>query len=130
MITNGSAAFGRLFFGSEWLRQRLCGLADTPAMADMMGIINVAVCGITGMAVLTFGWIGMHTKAPLIILCILYGFLSGAPISVQGPMVTETASDVTLAGTLIGQALSTSLRLGIPPSAQHADSKCASRSLS
>ncbi|TXT07124.1 hypothetical protein VHUM_03294 [Vanrija humicola] len=90
MITNGSSGIGRLVFGFS---------------ADLVGTFNVAIVGIYAMSILTFGWLGMKTAPPLIALCVLYGFMSGAPVSVQGPMVTAAASDPRLAGTLIGQAL-------------------------
>ncbi|KAL1405505.1 U4/U6-U5 snRNP complex subunit dib1 [Vanrija albida] len=90
MITNGSSGVGRLVFGFS---------------ADLVGTFNVAIVGIYSMAILTFGWLGMKTAPPLIALCVLYGFMSGAPVSVQGPMVTAAATDPRLAGTLIGQAL-------------------------
>ncbi|KLT40494.1 MFS general substrate transporter [Cutaneotrichosporon oleaginosum] len=90
MITNGASAFGRL----------AAGIA-----ADMLGTFNVALVGIGAMAVLSFAWLAMDTPAPLIALCCLYGFASGAPVSLQGPMVTASASDPRHAGTLIGQAL-------------------------
>jgi MFS family permease len=91
MITNGSSGFGRV----------AAGLA-----ADVVGTFNMAVVGIFGMVVLTFAWLAMDTKPALIALCVLYGFMSGAPVSLQGPMVTSSASNPHQAGTLIGQALS------------------------
>jgi MFS family permease len=91
MITNGASAFGRLAAGIG---------------ADMLGTFNVAIAGIGVMVVLSFAWLAMDTAGPLIALCCLYGFASGAPVSLQGPMVTASATDPRQAGTLIGQALS------------------------
>jgi len=91
MITNGSSGFGRVS----------AGLA-----ADKFGTFNVAIFGMVGMVVLMFSWLAMKTAPALIALCVLYGFLSGAPVSLQGPMVTASASDPRQAGTLIGMALS------------------------
>lgn len=90
MITNGASAFGRLAAGIS---------------ADMFGTFNVAIIGQIVMVVLMFAWLAMDTAAPLIALCCLYGFASGAPVSLQGPMVTVSATDPRQAGTLIGQAL-------------------------
>lgn len=91
MITNGASGFGRVFAG---------------LLADYWGTFNVSIMGQLGMVVLTFAWLGMKTPAALIALCVVYGFFSGAPVSLQGPLVTASASDPRLAGTLIGQALS------------------------
>lgn len=91
MITNGASGFGRLASGMT---------------ADMLGTFNVAIVGLVSMVVLSFAWLAMDTAAPLIALCVLYGFASGAPVSLQGPMVTASATDPRQAGTLIGQALS------------------------
>ncbi|BEJ15484.1 hypothetical protein CspHIS471_0500890 [Cutaneotrichosporon sp. HIS471] len=90
MITNGASAFGRLAAGIG---------------ADMFGTFNVAIAGIVAMAILSFAWLAMDSAGPLIALCCLYGFASGAPVSLQGPMVTVSATDPRQAGTLIGQAL-------------------------
>lgn len=91
MITNGASAFGRLAAGIG---------------ADKFGTYNVAIVGLSVMVVLMFAWLAMNTAGPLIALCCLYGFASGAPVSLQGPMVTASATDPRQAGTLIGQALS------------------------
>lgn len=90
MISNGCSGFGRI----------LGGLA-----ADRFGIFNVTIVATFAMGVLCYGWAGMFTTGPLVVLCVLYGIFSGAPVALQGPMIAATATDANQAGTLIGQSL-------------------------
>lgn len=90
MIVNGSSGFGRVFGGLA---------------ADRLGTYNVAFAGCAVMVILLFCWLAMKSAGAVIALCILFGFASGAPVSLQGPMVTAAGIDPHLAGTLIGQSL-------------------------
>ncbi|KAL7422298.1 U4/U6-U5 snRNP complex subunit dib1 [Cryptotrichosporon argae] len=89
-IANGSSGFGRVCSG---------------LLADRIGTFNVVLLGNTVMLVLNFAWLACKTPASLIPMCIIYGFSSGAFVSMQGPMIVATADDIRLAGTLVGQAL-------------------------
>lgn len=90
IITNGASGVGRI----------ASGLA-----ADRLGPFNVVIIAVFGMAALVFAWMAMRTAASLIVLCVLYGFLSGAPVSLQPSMLMAVISDPRLAGTLMGQSL-------------------------
>lgn len=102
MIANGASGFGRVSAGC--MLERCSSL--TSVVADRLGTYNVHIIGQLMMVILMFCWLAMKSAGPLIALCILYGFASGAPVSLQAPSITASATDPRLAGTLIGQALS------------------------
>jgi len=91
MINNAASGVGRIVGG---------------VAADRLGVFNVSILACFGMAVLIFAWMGMNTAGALVALCIIYGFLSGMPVSLQAPMLMAVISDQNLLGTLIGQSLS------------------------
>jgi hypothetical protein len=66
---------------------------------------NVTIMGNCVMIVMMFSWLACKTKVSLIILCIIYGCSSGAFVSMQAPLVVNTATDLRFAGTMVGQAL-------------------------
>jgi len=71
-----------------------------------MGTFNMVVICLASQTILMFAWLAMKTPGAVIVFCILFGMISGAPISLQGPLITSTAKDPRLAGTLMGQAMS------------------------
>lgn len=97
IISNAASGFGRVIGG---------------VAADYLGVFNIAILSCAGMSILTFSWMAMNSAAALIVLCVLYGFLSGVPISLHAPMIMAVISDDRLSGTLIGQAMGESRQRG------------------
>jgi len=60
-------------------------------IADKAGALNTAIICTFAASVLNFGWIGMKDTAGVIVFCILYGFFSGAFLSL-GPVVIAELS--------------------------------------
>lgn len=86
-ILNGASLFGRLIPGK---------------MADIIGRFNtmIAMCGFAGVIVLAL-WLPGTANAPIIVFSALYGFASGAFISLIPPL-TAQISDIREIGVRSG----------------------------
>ncbi|KAJ7643878.1 MFS general substrate transporter [Roridomyces roridus] len=89
-ILNGSSAFGRVL-GNY--------------LADLYGPYNIQIpCGLmTGATI--FAVLGVHDRASLIVVSVLYGMLSGAWLSLAFPVLATLARSPDEVGVRIGLAL-------------------------
>jgi predicted MFS family arabinose efflux permease len=92
MINNAASGVGRIVGG---------------VAADHYGLFNIGIVACVGMSIMMFAWMAIDSAGGLVALCIVYGFLSGVPVSLQAPMLMATVRDVRLTGTLIGQSMGT-----------------------
>jgi MFS family permease len=82
-----------------------------PDLADIIGIYNVTLFSAALMTIMSFVWLACDTMVSCIILVIIMGIAGGAFVSLQAPLATKTATDMRFGGTMVGQALCTSLRM-------------------
>lgn len=90
-ILNAASLFGRI----------VPGLA-----ADYLGALNVTIALTLASSILTYAWIVIHDLSGLIVFCILYGFSSGAVISLPATVVAGFVPDFQLIGTWMGMSYS------------------------
>ncbi|KAF9265668.1 MFS general substrate transporter [Marasmius fiardii PR-910] len=82
----------------------LIGRIVAGAAANTFGVCNVTVfCTLAGTGIL-FSHLGLKDYAGVSIFAILYGFFSGAYISLLGPLFSSLAGDVSEVGLRIGIA--------------------------
>jgi MFS family permease len=86
-VLNGSSTFGRIIPGL---------LADHYGPLELMIILTVA-SGILG-----FAAIGIHTLAGAAVFAVLYGFSSGAVVSLPSAVVAVLAPQIGVVGTWMG----------------------------
>jgi len=91
VILNAASLFGRIIPG---------------LVADHLGALNVTIACTLISSILTYAWIAVHNLLGLIIFCILYGFSSGAVISLPATVVAGFAPDFQLIGTWMGMCYS------------------------
>ncbi|ORY33804.1 major facilitator superfamily domain-containing protein [Naematelia encephala] len=90
VILNASSCGGRLF---------------TSLIADKIGAFNVTIISNCVMIVCYFSWLACKTAPSLIVLNVLFGFLSGTFVSLQAVLAVKGAVDMRFAGTMVGQVL-------------------------
>ncbi|KZP00827.1 MFS general substrate transporter [Calocera viscosa TUFC12733] len=86
-------------------------------IADKFGPITVLIPASTIAGALVFALLGIKNIAGLVIVCILYGFFSGAYISLIGPMFASMSDHVSEIGLRMGLAfalLGFSVLIGTP----------------
>lgn len=89
-ILNGASFFGRIIPG---------------ALADKFGRFNVLSGACVISTIVVFAWQAAYSLASIIIVAALFGFFSGAIISLQPPCVAEVTLDPRNIGTNFGQLL-------------------------
>jgi predicted MFS family arabinose efflux permease len=77
-------------------------------VADKVGPLNVLIPLTAGASVLTFGWIGIHKGAGLIVFCVLYGFCQGPFVSLPPTIVATLSPDLRSIGVRLGMMLAIS----------------------
>jgi MFS family permease len=77
-------------------------------VADKVGPLNILIPLTAGAAVLTFGWIGIHDGAGLIVFCVLYGFVQGPFVSLPPIIVATLSPDLRSNGVRLGMMLAIS----------------------
>ena len=88
-VLNAGSVFGRVIPG---------------LLADRFGSINVIVpCGLLT-AMLAFVWMGITNAAGLWVFCALYGFFSGALVSLPPTVVATLSPDMSVVGTRMGMS--------------------------
>ena len=87
-ITNAGSFFGRLVPNY---------LSD-----NFTGPMNIQVPFAFAAAVLALAWIGIKSTTGVIVFCVLYGFASGAFVSLGGPICFNLTSDLGTMGTRFG----------------------------
>jgi MFS family permease len=74
-------------------------------IADRVGPFNIMAPCTIATAVLTFGWMGIFNEASVIVFCILFGFFSGAFLSLFAVCIGSMTKDITIVGTRLGMTL-------------------------
>ena len=86
-ILNASSFFGRII---------------PNFIADKVGPLNVVIPCTLATCILGFGWVGIHSTGGLIVFCILYGFFSGAFVSIPPTVVVSLSPHMGVVGTRMG----------------------------
>ncbi|OOQ89423.1 putative MFS monocarboxylate transporter [Penicillium brasilianum] len=88
-ILNAASVFGRI----------------TPGiLADHLGSLNTIIPISLIAAVLAFAWIGIQNEAGTIVFAILYGFASGAIVSLPATILARLTSNLSILGTRMGMS--------------------------
>lgn len=88
-ILNGASVFGRIAPG---------------IIADRIGSVNTVIPISFSAAVLAFAWIGIRNEAGTIVFAILYGFASGAIVSLPPTILARLTSNMSILGTGMGMS--------------------------
>ncbi|QDS75118.1 hypothetical protein FKW77_007424 [Venturia effusa] len=86
-------------------------------VSDRIGPLNVQAPSIAIAAIMVFIWIPLHSIGPLVTISIIYGFFSGAVVSLPPTCVASMTDDMTLFGARVGVAflaMSCSSLIGAP----------------
>ncbi|KAH8108849.1 MFS general substrate transporter [Phellopilus nigrolimitatus] len=86
-ILNGSSAFGRVL---------------PTIIVDRTGVFNLIVPCTLACGVLIFSMVAVTDAAGSVVMAVLYGFFSGACISLLGPMLANLSKNVSEVGARIG----------------------------
>lgn len=97
-IINAGSLFGRVLPGF---------------IADKIGRLNMLIPMVTATAVVTFGIIGVSSPAGFIIVSILFGFFSGAVVSLQPVVLASLIPDTRSIGMGIGLSFALSSMAGL-----------------
>lgn len=89
-ILNAGSAFGRVIPGQ---------------LADVYGSLEIIIICTLCSAIFAYGWIGIHNLGGSIAFAIVYGFMSGAVVSIQASVVASLVPDVRSIGTWMGMSL-------------------------
>ena len=73
-------------------------------IADRLGSVRVMAASCILSAVLMYVWTAIRSLAGLVVFCILYGFLSGAVVSMPVTVVASLVPGLHLLGTWMGMA--------------------------
>ncbi|KAF8229643.1 MFS general substrate transporter [Tricholoma matsutake] len=109
-IQNGASIFGRTL--PNWLAVRF-------------GVLNVIIVMTLGSGVMIFALFGVTTVAGVAVFAVLYGFFSGAVLSLSAPIIASFARDPSEVGMRMGVAyflLSWAYLIGPPISGALLDS--------
>lgn len=71
-------------------------------LANHVGTINVVIPAVLLSMIMTFVWIGITSLAGIIVFAIIYGFASGAYVSLQTAAVARLTKDIRLLGGRLG----------------------------
>ncbi|OJJ50182.1 hypothetical protein ASPZODRAFT_58000 [Penicilliopsis zonata CBS 506.65] len=88
-LLNGSSVFGRIIPG---------------LLADRFGSLQIMVLCTAVSALLSYAWIAIHDPAGLIVFCLLYGFFSGAVVSLPASVLARLPPDLGRVGTWMGMS--------------------------
>jgi MFS family permease len=86
-VINAASAFGRIIPG---------------LLADRLGSLEVITICTLATTVLAYVWIAIDNLGAIIVFCILYGFFSGAVVSLPPTVVASLAPELELVGTWVG----------------------------
>jgi len=84
----------------------IAGRVLPPFFADKMGVYNVILPSILGCGAVLFGLFGVHNFAGVVVFGLLFGFFSGAYISLIPPLLIALCRDLNELGVRIGFAFS------------------------
>ncbi|KAH7032117.1 major facilitator superfamily domain-containing protein [Macrophomina phaseolina] len=88
-IMNASSVFGRIV---------------PNLLADRFGSFNVLIPSALVTSALAFAWMGVDSVATIVIFCVLYGFFSGAIVSLPGTALVKLCPELSLIGTRMGMS--------------------------
>ena len=88
-IMNGASFMGRIVPG---------------LLADKYGSTNVLVICSLASSILSYAWIVIHDLGGIVVFCILYGFFSGAVVSVTATVISALVPELRLMGTWMGMS--------------------------
>ena len=80
--------------------------------ADKIGCLNMQIPFAFISALLAFCWIAIRDTAGLVTFCVIYGFFTGALVSLPGPTMVRLNPDLGLLGTRIGVSM-TAVAVGV-----------------
>ncbi|KAK0219063.1 MFS general substrate transporter [Armillaria fumosa] len=86
-LLNGAGAFGRVM---------------PTITVDRIGVFNSIVPCAIACGVLIFAWVAITNPASIMVFAVLYGFFSGAVISLLGPMIAYLTENVSEIGARLG----------------------------
>jgi MFS family permease len=86
-VLNASSVFGRILPG---------------LLADKIGALNTLTIFTLLSAVLSYVWLAVHDLGGLLTFCVMYGFLSGAVVSLPPTVVAALVPELRLIGTWMG----------------------------
>ncbi|KAI9760174.1 MAG: hypothetical protein M1840_002591 [Geoglossum simile] len=75
-------------------------------IADKLGAWNVLIPFTLIVGILSFAWIGIHNLAGIVVFCVLYGFFSGAIVSLPPTALVLLSPDLSVIGTRMGMCFS------------------------
>ena len=73
-------------------------------MADKIGSLNAIIPCAVAAAILSFAWLGITNAPGLWTFSVLYGFFSGAIVSLPATVVALLSPDLSLVGTRMGMS--------------------------
>lgn len=88
-ILNAASLFGRIIPG---------------ILADKFGSLNTVIVFMIGSAIFGYAWIAVNTVAGLAVFAIIYGFLSGAVVSLPATVIAGLVPEMRLMGTWMGMS--------------------------
>ncbi|KAK0432023.1 major facilitator superfamily domain-containing protein [Armillaria borealis] len=86
-LLNGAGAFGRIM---------------PTIIVDRIGVFNSIIPCAIACGVLIFAWVAIINPASIKVFAVLYGFFSGAVISLLGPMIAYLTRNVSEIGARLG----------------------------
>ncbi|TVY83298.1 Aspyridones efflux protein apdF, partial [Lachnellula suecica] len=89
-VVNGASVFGRIIPG---------------LLADKLGSLEVMTASAIISAVVAFCWLAINNLGGLVVFCIVYGFVSGAVVSLPPTVVAGFVPGLHVLGTWIGMGL-------------------------
>ena len=89
-VLNAASAFGRIIPG---------------ILADRYGVVETITVFTLITAIFGYAWVGISSLAGFVCFAIVYGFTSGAVVSLQAGVVAKLAPDIHLIGTWMGMTL-------------------------
>ncbi|KAJ5588630.1 hypothetical protein N7537_011308 [Penicillium hordei] len=89
-ILNAASVFGRLLPG---------------VMADKVGRFNTICCFGSSTGILLLCWIAVKSNAAIIVFAALYGFFSGAIVSLMSPCIAHLSPTPSHIGTYLGMGM-------------------------
>lgn len=90
-VLNFASVFGRVLPG---------------LIADRLGSLNIMIPFLLLTAILGFAWNSVKNLAGLIVICVLYGFFSGACVSLPPTIVAGICTNPNRVGTWMGMCFS------------------------
>ena len=75
-------------------------------IADKLGAMHVLIPFTFVAGILSLAWIGIHDLAGIVVFCVLYGFFSGAIVSLPPTALVALSPDLSVIGTRMGMCFS------------------------